>query len=73
MDCLTDDTISYLTEIFLTNSDCKLLSSFITCRRIKLITNKMLNDKLKRHYKYIIKDNCIYNPLHMYNNLHKNL
>jgi len=70
MDYLTDDTLSYLTESFLNYSNYKLLASFITCHRIKLITNKMLNDKLKRHYKYIIKDNCICNQLHTYNTIY---
>jgi len=70
MDCLTDDTISYLTEIIMFKN-YKLLSSFITCHRIKSIIDKIVNDKLKINYKQIIRNNYLEYPLQSYDNLYK--
>lgn len=71
MDYLTDDTLSYLTESFLNYSNYKLLASFITCRMIKSIVGKMINDKLKRNYKLIVRDNSLENPLRIYSTIYK--
>lgn len=69
MDYLTNDALSYLTESFLNNY--KLLASFITCHRIQSIVCKMLNDKLKRNYKLIVRDNNLENPLRIYSTIYK--
>lgn len=68
---LTDDTLSYLTETILDNNGTSNLSSFLVCHRIKLITDKVINNKLKQNYKIIIRNNNLLNPLHAYNNIYK--
>lgn len=71
MDYLTYDSISYLVEIIIDNNDYKNLASFMVCRQIKLIIDKVVNDKLKINYKILIRNNTLMNPLHTYNNLYK--
>ena len=43
---LTDDTLSYLTEIILDNNGTSNLSSFLVCHRIKLISTKYIRINL---------------------------
>jgi len=71
MDYLTYDSISYLVEIIIDNNDYKNLASFMVCRQIKLIIDKVVNDKLKINYKILIRNNTLMNPLHTCNNLYK--
>ena len=70
MDYLTYDTLSYLVGIII-NNDYKDLASFIISRQMKLIVDKVVNDKLKINYKILIRNNMLMNPLHAYNNLYK--
>lgn len=71
MDYLTDDSLSYLTETILDNNGCSGITSFMICHRIKLISDKMVNNKLKQNYKIIIRNNNLLNPLHAYHNIYK--
>lgn len=70
MDYLTYDTLSYLVGIII-NNDYKDLASFIISRQMKLIVDKVVNDKLKINYKILIRNKMLMNPLHAYNNLYK--
>ena len=71
MDSLTDDALSYLIEIILDNSGCFDLTSFLVCHRIKLISDEVVNDKLKINYKILIRNNNLKSPLHAYNNVYE--
>lgn len=71
MNYLTDDVLSYLTEIILDKNGCYGIISFILCSRIKLISDKMINHKIKRNYKILIRNNTLLNPLFTYSNIYK--
>lgn len=70
MDCLTDDALSYLIEIILDNS-CFDLPQFLICTKIKSISDIVINEKLKRNYKILIKNNYLKCPLRSYYHIHK--
>jgi len=71
MDCLTGDDLNYLIEIILDNNGCCDLSSFLVCRKIKSITDTVINNKLKLNYRIIIRNNNLLNPLHAYDLIYK--
>lgn len=71
MNFLTDDVLSYLIEIILDNSGCFDSTSFLVCHRIKLLSDIIVNEKLKRNYKILIRNNNLKTPLHAYNNVYE--
>lgn len=68
---LTDDTLSYLSEIILDYNGLPNLSSLITCHKLKLIINKVVNNKLKQNYYILIRNNNSLNPLRSYDVIYK--
>ena len=71
MNYLTDDTLSYLIGTILDNNECFGLSSFLVCRRIKLLSDIVINNKLRTNYKILIKNNYLNCPLRSYYHIHK--
>jgi len=70
MDYLTDDALCYLIEIILDNYGCFTLSSFYVSHRIKLLTDFVINQKIHKNYKIIIRNNKLKTPLLSYNNIY---
>lgn len=70
MDNLTDDTLGYLIEIIL-DSSYLILSTFLICHKIKTFSDITINNRLKRNYKILIKDNYLINPLQSYYHVNK--
>jgi hypothetical protein len=71
MNSLTNDILGYLIEIVFDNNKFSDLASLLVSRKIKLISNIVINNKLKRNYKIIIRNNNLLNPLQAYNNIYK--
>lgn len=71
MDYLTDDALYYLIGIILNENSNKDYTSFLVCNKIKSLSDKMINDKIKRNYKPLIKDNYLKNPLRSYSIIYK--
>lgn len=71
MICLTDDTLSYLSEIIIDYNGCINLSQLVVSHKLKSIVNIVVNNKLKQNYKILIKDNNLINPLKSYYYIYK--